>query len=86
MVKYFTPHCRYCRFLKKVFDDLKEERTWNMKFYDFNCNWYPEFCNDVVGISSFPYVGIYGPSGELVESMHGYYPEPVVRELFEKIH
>ena len=25
-VKYFTPHCPYCRYLKAVFDQLKHTR------------------------------------------------------------
>jgi thiol-disulfide isomerase/thioredoxin len=29
MVKFFTPNCVYCRYLKNVFDTLKAERHWS---------------------------------------------------------
>lgn len=59
IVKYFTPHCQYCRYLKQVVDKLKHEQEWRFQIYDLNCQWYPQLCNIEVRAGAFPYVGIY---------------------------
>ena len=64
-VKYFTPHCPYCRYLKNVFDQLKVKKEWCFKIYDFNCQWYPKFCRDHVKSTSFPYTAVHNEKGEL---------------------
>ena len=62
-VKFFTPHCPYCRYLKAVFDKLKPEREWAFKVYDFNCQWYHQFCMQSVKSTSFPYTVVYNEKG-----------------------
>lgn len=84
-VKYFTPHCPYCRYLKAVFDDLKGRKEWCFKVYDFNCQWYPQFCRDHVKSSSFPYTAIHDEKGDLIEEIHGFYPEPIILKIFDRI-
>jgi thiol-disulfide isomerase/thioredoxin len=62
-IKYFTPHCPYCRYLKQVMDTLKPQKEWCFKIYDFNCQWYPNFCKDHVRGTSFPYTAIHNHKG-----------------------
>jgi thioredoxin-like negative regulator of GroEL len=59
IVKYFSPNCGFCRYLKQVVDQLKHEKEWCFKIYDFNCAWYPQHCMTNVRSSSFPYTAIY---------------------------
>lgn len=58
IIKFFTPNCVYCRYLKNVFDKLKHEKEWSFAIYDLNCNWYPRLCQELK-IGSFPYTAIY---------------------------
>lgn len=84
-VKYFSPQCGYCRYLKVVMDKLKHEKEWCFKIYDFNCMWYPQHCQQNVRSGSFPYTTIHDGEGNVVEEIHGFYPEPVIRTIFERI-
>lgn len=84
-VKFFTPHCPYCRYLKAAFDQLKPKKSWCFKVYDFNCQWYPQFCTQNVRASSFPYTVVYDAKGDLVEEIHGFYPVPVISQIFDRI-
>lgn len=84
-VKYFTPHCPYCRYLKAVMDALKHKKEWCFKVYDFNCQWYPQFCMNNVKSGSFPYTAIYDEHGNTVEEIHGFYPEPIISTIFDRI-
>jgi thioredoxin-related protein len=65
IVKFFSPHCVYCRYLKIAVDKLKHERQWSFAMYDFNCGWYPQFCMQNVRAASFPYTAIYNTEGDL---------------------
>jgi thioredoxin-related protein len=85
MVKYFTPHCPYCRYLKAAVDKLKHEKQWCFEIYDLNCQWYPQFCMQEVHSTSFPYTVIYDNQGNLNEEIHGFYPEPVLRTIFDRV-
>ena len=62
-IKYFTPHCPYCRYLKNVFDKLKTQKDWCFKIYDFNCQWYHQFCMQNVKSTSFPYTAVHDQKG-----------------------
>lgn len=84
MVKFFTPHCVYCRYLKNVFDELKAEQHWSFEIYDLNCAWYPQLCNQELKIGSFPYTAIYDEEGKLDAEIRGFYPKPVIKDIFEQ--
>lgn len=84
-VKYFTPHCPYCRYLKAVFDTLKHRKEWCFSIYELNCQWYPQFCRENVHSSSFPYTVIYDQDGKVAEEIHGFYPEPIIATIFDRI-
>jgi hypothetical protein len=34
---------------------------------------------------SFPYTAIHNQNGDLHEEIHGFYPEPVLRTIFDRI-
>lgn len=85
IVKYFSPHCGFCRFLKQVVDKLKHEKEWCFKIYDFNCAVNPQHCMQNVRSASFPYTAIHNADGNLHEEIHGFYPEPVIRTIFDRI-
>lgn len=84
IVKYFTPYCVYCRYLKKTMDDLKHARNWSFIVYDFNCQAYPQFCLVRAKATSFPYVGVYDTEGNLVDQIHGYYPTNIIEGFLER--
>jgi thioredoxin-like negative regulator of GroEL len=85
IVKYFSPHCQFCRYLKQVVDKLKHEKQWCFNIFDLNCAWYPQHCSQYVRSASFPYTAIHNADGELHEEIHGFYPEPVIRTIFDRI-
>jgi thioredoxin-related protein len=84
-VKYFTPHCPYCRYLKVVFDTLKHQKEWCFNIYELNCQWYPQFCMSNVKSTSFPYTVIYDQNGNVFEEIHGFYPENIISAIFSRI-
>jgi hypothetical protein len=53
--------------------------------YEVNCAWYPKFCTHELKITSFPYTAIYDENGELNNKIVGFYPENVIRDVFEQI-
>lgn len=85
MVKFFSQNCVYCRYLKMVVDQLKSEKQWCFEIYDLNCGWYSQFCYENVQASSFPYTAIYDGRGEVFETITGFYPEPVMRTIFDRV-
>jgi thioredoxin-related protein len=84
-VKYFTPNCMYCRYLKMVVDKIKHEKEWCFTMYDFNCQWYPQFCFQTIRAGAFPHTIVYNPEGAVDEVISGFYPEPVMRTIFDKL-
>lgn len=84
-VKFYTQSCRYCRMLKQVEEQLREEKEWGFRFYDVDCTVHYDFCQSKVSISAFPYVGVYNLKGELEGHIGGYYPIDIMREAFKNI-
>lgn len=85
VVKFFTPHCVYCRYLKNVFDKLKSENNYEFPIYQLNCAWYPQLCNNELKIGSFPYTVVYDQKGDIDTDISGFYPQPVIKDLLDQI-
>ena len=83
--KTFLATLCLCRYLKQVVDMLKHEKEWCFKMYDSNCDCYPQHCMKNVRSGSFPSTAILNENGNLHEEIHGFYPEPVLRTIFDKI-
>jgi hypothetical protein len=49
-----------------------------------NCNWYPQLCSELK-IGAFPHTSIYDENGKLDTEINGFYPEPVIRDIFEQV-
>lgn len=84
-VKFFTHSCRYCRLLKQVEDQLLEEQNWAFRIYDVDCSLHYDLCLAAIQPTGFPYIGIYNHKGQLELKYSGYYPLPVMREVFQNI-
>jgi thioredoxin-related protein len=85
LVKFFTRNCRYCRLLKQVEEQLREEKQWAFEFYEVDCSIHYDLCVSKAAMSAFPYVAIYDTHGKLHGTIGGYYPLDTMREAFNTI-
>lgn len=83
MLKFFTPWCRYCKYLKDIIDDLKARDKWAITIYEVNCDEANHHFCGKMGVHSFPKMKVF-ENGNLMDNMDGFYPYEVVKELFLK--
>jgi thioredoxin-related protein len=84
-IKFFTRNCRYCRLLKQVEEQLREEKQWSFNFYAVDCSLHYDLCMTKAAMTAFPFVGIYDAQGALHGTIGGFYPLETMREAFNTI-
>jgi thioredoxin-like negative regulator of GroEL len=84
-VKLFTPWCRYCRVLKEVVKELKNQlvERKDIEFYEVNCHLNQNTCFQLQAFS-FPMTVIYGADGHLKDRIVGAMPLQVMREFVDR--
>lgn len=62
VIKFFSPWCKYCRYVKSYMETFKSsnEVSSNLKFFDFNCQSNgPMFCWEHFQVRAYPAVIIF---------------------------
>ena len=84
-VKFYTRNCRYCRLLKQVEEQLRQERQWSFEFYSVDCSIHYDLCLAKAAMTAFPFVGVYNTQGSMHGTIGGFYPLETMREAFKTI-
>ena len=59
IMKFFTPWCRYCRYLKDIIDNLLQKQHWQITVYEINCDGEDHnFCGSM-GVRSYPKMSVF---------------------------
>lgn len=83
IVKFFTPWCKYCRFMKDYFDGYRKSHQIDdhLKIYEFNCDASMNACTHGYRVSGFPTVLAYDKGGKELTRFSGMYPEQFVYQF-----
>ncbi len=84
-VKFYTRNCRYCRLLKQVEEELRQERQWSFEFHSVDCSIHYDLCLAKAAMTAFPFIGIYNTQGKMHGTIGGFYPLETMREAFTTI-
>ena len=75
IIKFFSPHCGYCRFIKGYMDEYKQNNDIDehLKFYEINCPNNIQICIREYQIRAYPSVQIFDNTGERIGRYDGMY-------------